>query len=125
MEYYVAIFIGAVIGYWIVQRVKYSKINKIDVNQLESLLNEKNKDNIFIDVREVDEYKKSKVKGMRNIPVSQLKKRLKEIAPEKSVYTFCHSGRRSMIAAKILVRSGYKDVTTVKGGIEAWHRRNK
>lgn len=120
MDYFIAILLGAIIGYWIAQRIKYAKIKKINVDQLESLLKEKDKNNVIIDVREVKEYKHNKVKGMKNIPVSQLKKRLHEIPMEKSVYTFCESGHRSNVAAKLLVRSKYKDVTTVKGGIKAW-----
>lgn len=33
---------------------------------------------------------------------------------------YCHSGRRSAIAAQTLLRLGYKDIVELKGGVIAW-----
>ncbi|MFD2973393.1 rhodanese-like domain-containing protein [Peribacillus deserti] len=74
----------------------------------------------LIDVREPNEYEAGHVLGARNIPMTQMKMRLKEIRPDKPVYLYCQSGIRSGRAAQLLSRKGYKDLSHLKGGFKRW-----
>jgi rhodanese-related sulfurtransferase len=74
----------------------------------------------LIDVREPNEYQAGHILGARNIPVSQLRMRMKEIRPDKPVYLYCQSGARSGRAAQMLYRKGYKDLSHLQGGFKKW-----
>ena len=74
----------------------------------------------LIDVREPNEYEAGHILGARNIPVSQLKTRLKEIRPDKPVYLYCQSGLRSGRAAQILYKKGYRQLKKKKKGFKYW-----
>jgi rhodanese-related sulfurtransferase len=74
----------------------------------------------LIDVREPNEFEAGHVLGARNIPMSQIKMRMKEIRPDLPVYLYCQSGIRSGRAAHFLYRKGYKDLTQLKGGFKGW-----
>jgi len=74
----------------------------------------------LIDVREPNEYDGGHILGARNIPLSQLKMRLKEIRPDKPVYLYCQGGARSGRAALMLHRKGYKEIYQLKGGFKKW-----
>ncbi len=74
----------------------------------------------LIDVREPNEYSGGHILGARNIPLTQLKARLKEIRPDKPVYLYCQSGSRSGRAAQLLYKKGYKDLYHLEGGFKKW-----
>jgi rhodanese-related sulfurtransferase len=74
----------------------------------------------LIDVREPNEFEAGHILGSRNIPMSQLKMRMKEIRPDLPVYLYCQSGMRSGRAAQFLYRRGYKDLTHLQGGFKGW-----
>ncbi len=74
----------------------------------------------LIDVREPNEFAGGHILGARNIPLTQLKTRLKEIRPDKPVYLYCQSGSRSGRAAQLLYKKGYKDLNHLQGGFKKW-----
>lgn len=77
-------------------------------------------DAVLIDVREVGEFSRGHAKGARNVPLSQLNRRFKEIPTNKDVLLICQSGNRSMQAAHILKAQGYERVSNVSGGTSVW-----
>jgi rhodanese-related sulfurtransferase len=74
----------------------------------------------LIDVREPNEFNAGHILGARNIPLSQLKMRMKEIRSDLPVYLYCQSGMRSGRAAQTLYRKGYRNLTHLKGGFKGW-----
>lgn len=74
----------------------------------------------LIDVRETNEFDGGHILGARNIPLSQMKMRMKEIRPDKPVFLYCQSGARSGRAAQMLYKKGYKDLYQLKGGFKKW-----
>lgn len=79
----------------------------------------------LIDVREPNEFDAGHILGARNIPMSQMKMRMKEIRPDKPVYLYCQSGMRSGRAAQTLYRKGYKDLSHLQGGFKKWSGKIK
>jgi rhodanese-related sulfurtransferase len=79
----------------------------------------------LIDVREPNEYESGHILGARNIPLTQLKMRMKEIRPDKPVYLYCQGSTRSAKAAQILHRKGYRQLYQLKGGFKKWTGRIK
>ncbi|MCM3765255.1 MULTISPECIES: rhodanese-like domain-containing protein [Bacillaceae] len=74
----------------------------------------------LIDVREPNEFEAGHILGARNIPMSQIRMRMKEIRPDLPVYLYCQSGMRSARAAQFLYRKGYKNLTQLQGGFKKW-----
>lgn len=74
----------------------------------------------LIDVREPDEYAAGHILGARNIPLTQLRLRMKELRKDQPIYLYCQSGLRSGRAAQILYRKGYRDLYHLKGGFKQW-----
>lgn len=73
----------------------------------------------FVDVRNRAEYKEGHASGARNIALHVLPQRMPSLDPDKPVVVICHSGRRSLAAARLLVQNGFQ-VHNVSGGSQAW-----
>jgi len=75
---------------------------------------------ILLDVRNQDEYDAYHILDSILIPVDELESRLSEL-PDKDalIIVYCRSGRRSAIAADLLVSKGYTNVHDMQG-IENW-----
>lgn len=69
----------------------------------------------LLDTRTQAEFACGHFEGFCNIPVDELRERLKEIAPDKPVYVNCQSGLRSYIACRILAGNGF-DCYNFSGG---------
>lgn len=74
----------------------------------------------LIDVREPNEFESGHILGARNIPLTQLKMRLKELRKDQPIYLYCQGSSRSGRAAQILYKNGYRDLYQLKGGYKNW-----
>lgn len=79
----------------------------------------------LIDVREPNEYEGGHILGARNIPLSQMRQRHKEIRTDQPVYLYCQNTVRSGRAAQMLKRKGYIDLNCLKGGFKQWSGKIK
>lgn len=70
----------------------------------------------IIDVREKMEYDNGYLKGVVNIPLSELRSRVNEVPKDRPVYLHCRSGQRSYNACLLLQHLGYTNVYNVTGG---------
>ncbi|MGZ4942247.1 MAG: rhodanese-like domain-containing protein [Halobacteriota archaeon] len=59
-----------------------------------------------------------------NIPLSQLRDRLSELAENKDleIIVICRTGKRSEEAARILHDVGFNRISVLKGGMMAWRK---
>ncbi len=73
----------------------------------------------FIDVREKYEQPTIYLENVTQIPLSELKNRLKEIDNTKQNIIFCQIGIRSKRAVSLLQSQGFKNCYSVKGGAMA------
>ena len=75
------------------------------------------KGNVWLDVRHVTEFNHSHLKNAINIPLHELRMRMKELDKEKEYICYCGTGRRSSAAAFLLVQNGFK-VEVLIGGVQ-------
>jgi phage shock protein E len=68
-----------------------------------------------VDVRTEAEFRGGAYPGAMNVPLGELSSRLARIPKEKPVVVYCASGARSAMAARILRRAGYADVSNAGG----------
>lgn len=73
----------------------------------------------LLDVRGRDEVEKVRLPDSQHIYVGELPERLAEIQGDRPITTFCGSGRRALVAASILKRSGFDDVEVCLGSMAA------
>jgi hydroxyacylglutathione hydrolase len=73
-----------------------------------------------VDVRSGNEWSEGHLPGAVHIPLGYLLDRLGDIPSDRPVVVQCQSGGRSSIAASILERAGFRDVTNLSGGLGAW-----
>ena len=73
--------------------------------------------NIWLDVRHVTEFNHSHLLGAINIPLHELRMRMKELDKEQEYICYCGTGRRSSAAAFLLVQNGFKIVVLI-GGVQ-------
>ena len=69
--------------------------------------------NLWIDVRTIDEYKAGHLEGAINIPYDEIEQKITAVAADKAtdIQLYCRSGRRSGIALETLRSLGYSKVT--------------
>jgi rhodanese-related sulfurtransferase len=77
---------------------------------------------LVLDVREADEFVQGHLQGARNIPLSQLESRSKELEKfrDKPVLLVCQRGSRANKAAKLLKAQNFSALNVLKGGMQAW-----
>ncbi len=115
-------FIGALAAYALFSKLTAPKVENINGTQLDELLKDKTVKRQFIDVRTLDEFQSNKIKGFKNIPLQVLRRRASELKTELPLVLICASGSRSMRAARLLNKMGYKNLVNVKGGMNGYKR---
>ncbi|MGG4491514.1 rhodanese-like domain-containing protein [Metabacillus idriensis] len=113
------ILIGLLLLFIIKRFIPVKGIKSISAEQLKSELKNRNKQ--LIDVRTPGEFKGNHLKGFTNIPIHQLTQKANQLSKDKEVIVICQSGMRSQKASKTLKKLGFKEVTNVKGGMNAWN----
>jgi len=74
----------------------------------------------LLDVREPSEYQKGHIPNAVNIPLDQIRSRLKEIPKDKEIIVNCQVGLRSYIGVRILMQNGFDNVRNLSGGYKTY-----
>jgi adenylyltransferase/sulfurtransferase len=75
---------------------------------------------VLLDVRRPEEAAICRIAGSALIPLQELEARLGELPVGRPVVAYCKSGKRSLDAARLLRQHGFRDVSSLDGGILAW-----
>ncbi|MGO8792237.1 MAG: molybdopterin-synthase adenylyltransferase MoeB [Terriglobia bacterium] len=75
---------------------------------------------VLIDVREPHEYQICRIPGSKLIPLGEVPKRMSELDSADEIVVHCKSGMRSAKAVDLLMKSGFRKIHNLKGGILAW-----
>ena len=104
-------------------------VNEMTVDQLNDLINS-NQAPIIVDVRDRIEFYGAEgsykqyghIQNAKSIPIMELSAHMGELTPFKELVTvtICPGGGMSLIAAEILVKAEFKDVNSLKGGMDLW-----
>lgn len=88
------------------------RLNQIFVEELRNYDSSKH---FILDVRETIELVGGFFENSVNIPLSELRKRMKEIPKDKEIWTYCAVGLRGYLAERFLSQNGY-NVKNIAGG---------
>ena len=104
---------------WIAYELKGSN-SGVSPSEATSLINRE--EGLFLDIREVKDFKAGHIAGARNIPKGRLEDRLKELEDykEKPVVVVCQHGQHSGAAVGQLTQGGFTRATKLKGGMTQW-----
>ncbi len=98
---------------YVASNILHGAFKQISMKKVRELLDQ----NAYIlDVREVPEYEAGHIIGAINIPLSQLRDRMKEIPKDQPIYVHCRSGQRSYNAVLVLQSNSYDEVFNISGG---------
>ena len=107
-------------------------VSEINVDLLNDQINS-NLSPIIIDVRDRREFngadgaysKYGHIPNATCIPIMELSAKLEDLSSfkEKEIVTICPGGGMSLIAAEILIKAEFKDVKSLTGGMELWHKK--
>ncbi|MFT3890028.1 MAG: rhodanese-like domain-containing protein [Anaerolineales bacterium] len=76
-----------------------------------------------LDVRTQEEWNEFHAPNTTLIPLDQLQARLSEVPTDKEIVVVCRSGNRSQQGRDILLAAGYKQVTSMTGGLNQWRSK--
>ncbi len=74
----------------------------------------------ILDVRQPEEWADYHVPGSTLIPLGELPARVNEVPRDREVVVVCRSGNRSQAGRDILLKVGFEQVTSLKGGLSQW-----
>ncbi len=99
----------------------------LSVEAYESLLKQKTKSALLIDVRTPLEYGAGHLKGARNIDFrsADFAAQIGQLDRSKPVFVYCLSGGRSGSAAEKMKEMGFREVYNMDGGILKWKASNR
>jgi CoA-disulfide reductase len=87
----------------------------LEIIHCDELNNLNNENSVIVDVCEPIEREKGYIDGSINIPLNDLRDRMKELPKDKIIYVYCQQGLRSYIAYRILKQNGFQ-VKSIDGG---------
>lgn len=86
---------------------------------------------LLIDIRSVKDFngtglsKYGHIPNARSIDILELESKLEDLESfkEKEIVTMCQGGGLSLAAVEILIKAGFNDVKSLKGGTDLWHKK--
>lgn len=98
----------------------WSPIRDIGALEATQLINRR--DALMLDVREPKDYQGGRIPNAVHLPQSQLASRgdeLKKLSA-RPVIAYCERGQNSRTAAAALIKLGFSEIYTLRGGLRAW-----
>ena len=94
------------------------RVKQISVSDL-TRMRESAKPMLLIDVRTPEEHDIASIEGAVLLD-QELSEKLEDLDRDTPLVALCHHGMRSQQAAQHFLRMGFRDVSNVQGGIDAW-----
>ena len=101
------------------ETAKEMDVPTISATELRAKLDRKEKF-VLVDVREPFEYDICNIPGSKLIPLGELPARLSELDSADDIVLHCKVGARSAKALRVLQEAGFRKLSNLRGGIDAW-----
>ena len=98
----------------------------VHISVPEAIRMQNDDDALFVDVREVNEFKSGHILDAKNHPLSSFDKNLTQLDKHKRspVVVYCATGARSGRACTKLRKREFESVYNLAGGMAAWEKAN-
>lgn len=104
---------------WYMEAQPVEGLDMWTVQRLQEAL-EKQDDIFLLDVRKLNDRRKSYIAGSQHIWAGDVPQQLDKIPRDKRIVVYCDSGYKSTMVASILQKNGYSEVASVLGSMGAW-----
>jgi sulfur-carrier protein adenylyltransferase/sulfurtransferase len=101
------------------EHVEMASVPEITPVEVKKWMDEK-KEFVLIDVREPHEYQICNIPGSVLMPLGEVPNRMNELNSADEIVVHCRSGMRSARAVEFLMKSGFRKIHNLKGGVLAW-----
>src|SRR3954471_20164685 len=78
---------------------------------------------VLLDVRRPDEVAMAVLPDATHIPIEEIEERVGELDADAETVVYCHHGVRSLSVTVYLRNHGFRNVTSLAGGIDLWSQR--
>ena len=90
---------------YVAENILKGDVEVAQVEEIESLVS---LGALLLDVRARNEFERGAIEGAINIPVDELRDRIRELPAGRTIVAYCLSGQRSYLACRILKHHGFK-----------------
>jgi adenylyltransferase/sulfurtransferase len=101
------------------EHVVTTKVPEISAPEVKKMMDEK-KPFVLVDVREPHEFQICSIPGSVLMPMGEVPKRMHELNSADEIVVHCRSGMRSAQVVDFLMKSGFRKIHNLKGGVLAW-----
>lgn len=100
------------------------RVREVTVTEIRERLKRKDPF-VLIDVREDHEWKKGRIPRAIHLGKGVIERDIEQAVPGKNdaIVLYCGGGYRSVLAADMLRKMGYRNVFSLAGGWKAWNRK--
>jgi hydroxyacylglutathione hydrolase len=106
---------------WYVAGLPVESLNLLTVHDLKAKI-DRGEALTVLDVRSREEWDAAHIAGAKHIYVGHVEQRLAEIPRDQPVAVLCTVGHRAGVAASLLLRAGFSQVSNVIGSMAAWRQ---
>jgi rhodanese-related sulfurtransferase len=104
---------------WVDSGRPLASTEQISASELHERLREEDPPSV-LDVRRAPEWEAGHIPAATHIPLARLEHNAGSLPPGGNIAIICASGYRSSIAASLLERDGFRRISNVVGGMNAW-----
>ena len=118
----VLFIVSGIMVLWPTLAKMFSGSREIGTLEATRLMNSGNA--LVLDIRDTGEFNGGRIPKSKNIPLSEIGKRVDEISKfkDKPVIVTCRTNNRANSAARVLKQHGFADVYQLAGGFGAWQQ---
>jgi rhodanese-related sulfurtransferase len=106
-------------GYPLVSNATYPSVDipLISAEQLSQM----DKEKVFlVDTRPKENFEQGHIEGSRNIDLEDIHEALPLLPKDKKIVLIDHKGKTTLVTGRYLTFKGYKQLTRLDGGFNAW-----
>ena len=111
-------YLAGGIAAWQAANLPMTSTAQITVQSLKERLG--NGSVLVLDVRREGEWQSGHIADARNYALDRFPQGIPAVDEGRPIAVHCKSGYRSMIACSLLERAGYRNISNVEGGFDAW-----
>jgi thiosulfate sulfurtransferase len=97
-----------------------NEIPEIQIDEAKKKLDQK--DCMFVDVRDPGSYRAAHIPGAVHLHDGNVQEFIAGTDKNREVIVYCYHGNSSLGAVAYFLENGFKNVTSMRGGFEAWRQ---
>lgn len=106
---------------WIEAGLGFERVTQVSTAEVERRPDEA----VVVDVRSPAEWSSGHIAGAQHVMLGDLQSRIQELPEDRPLVMVCGSGYRSSIAASLLARGGFTQLSSMDGGMTAWEQSGR